>query len=256
MSEPKTFLDPSDIVIPKSVSHPNDAPASGKEEPNDGKIRVYLAGNSLTELRRRAALLSSADDITVIGYSTTLSELETALYVRYDVHVLITDVTLADTDSSKFILVLKNQLPALNVLCLTDNDNELDVFSAIQHGATGYVLRQSGEDLASCVRLIHGGGSPVSPTIVRSVLRTLYIRANGRQLEKKRHDYNPLLSDRELEVLQLLSKGISFAEIGDVLNISTHTVTAHIKKIYRKLQVHSRGEAVYEAKCLGLLPDL
>ena len=63
------------------------------------------------------------------------------------------------------------------------------------------------------------------------------------------------LSARETEILQLLAKGIPFAEIGDILSISPHTVTAHIKKIYRKLQVHSRGEAVYEAQCLGLLPE-
>jgi DNA-binding NarL/FixJ family response regulator len=63
---------------------------------------------------------------------------------------------------------------------------------------------------------------------------------------------NPL-SSRETEILQLLAKGMSFNEIGDVLAISPHTVTAHIKKIYRKLAVHSRGEAVYEATQMGLL---
>ena len=63
------------------------------------------------------------------------------------------------------------------------------------------------------------------------------------------------LSQREAEILALLAKGISFADIGDILSISPHTVTAHIKKIYRKLQVHSRGEAVYEAACMGILPD-
>ena len=58
---------------------------------------------------------------------------------------------------------------------------------------------------------------------------------------------------RETEILQLLAKGMSFNEIGDILGISPHTVTAHIKKIYRKLAVHSRGEAVYEATQMGLL---
>ena len=64
---------------------------------------------------------------------------------------------------------------------------------------------------------------------------------------------NPL-SERETEILQLLAKGMSFSEIGEILTISPHTVTAHIKKIYRKLQVHSRGEAVYEAAQMGLIP--
>jgi DNA-binding CsgD family transcriptional regulator len=65
-------------------------------------------------------------------------------------------------------------------------------------------------------------------------------------------DNNPL-SARETEILQLLAKGMSFNEIGEILGISPHTVTAHIKKIYRKLAVHSRGEAVYEATQMGLL---
>jgi DNA-binding CsgD family transcriptional regulator len=65
-------------------------------------------------------------------------------------------------------------------------------------------------------------------------------------------DNNPL-SARETEILQLLAKGMSFNEIGEILGISPHTVTAHIKKIYRKLAVHSRGEAVYEASQMGLL---
>ena len=63
---------------------------------------------------------------------------------------------------------------------------------------------------------------------------------------------NPL-SERKTEILQLLAKGMSFSEIGEILTISPHTVTAHIKKIYRKLQVHSRGEAVYEAAQMGLI---
>ena len=62
-----------------------------------------------------------------------------------------------------------------------------------------------------------------------------------------------LLSQRESEIIMLLAKGISFSEIGGILGISPHTVTAHIKKIYKKLGVHSRGEAVYEATCMGLV---
>ena len=65
----------------------------------------------------------------------------------------------------------------------------------------------------------------------------------------------PDISTREREILELLAKGIPFAEIGTILMISPHTVTAHIKKIYRKLQVHSRGEAVYEARALNLISD-
>ena len=93
--------------------------------------------------------------------------------------------------------------------------------------------------------------------VARSVLRAIRNRMGGTGSGTTRPggpspDNNPL-STRETEILQLLAKGMSFNEIGEILGISPHTVTAHIKKIYRKLAVHSRGEAVYEATQMGLL---
>ena len=129
---------------------------------------------------------------------------------------------------------------------------------AILAGATGYILKGDQEDLVTSVRLLKGGGSPVSPTVARSVLRAIHSRTfapQPPQPQKHEAPENLLLSQRETEILTLLAKGISFSEIADILSISPHTVTAHIKKIYRKLQVHSRGEAVYEASCMGLLSD-
>ena len=97
------------------------------------------------------------------------------------------------------------------------------------------------------------GGSPVSPEVAKSVLRALRTYTTH-TIEKTTAPIQPNpLSERETEILQLLAKGMSFNEIGDILTISPHTVTAHIKKIYRKLQVHSRGEAVYEAAQMGLI---
>jgi ATP/maltotriose-dependent transcriptional regulator MalT len=92
--------------------------------------------------------------------------------------------------------------------------------------------------------------------VARSVLRAIRNRmggaAAGTRSGSGMPENNPL-SARETEILQLLAKGMSFNEIGEILGISPHTVTAHIKKIYRKLAVHSRGEAVYEATQMGLL---
>ena len=126
--------------------------------------------------------------------------------------------------------------------------------SAIESGATGYVLKTEIENsLVSAIRLLAAGGSPVSPEVAKSVLRALRTYTTH-TIEKTTAPIQPNpLSERETEILQLLAKGMSFNEIGDILTISPHTVTAHIKKIYRKLQVHSRGEAVYEAAQMGLI---
>ena len=115
-------------------------------------------------------------------------------------------------------------------------------------------LRNSQESLDNCVRLINGGGSPMSPAVTRHVLRAMQMKKNSEPLVAATNDA-PDISTREREILELLAKGIPFAEIGTILMISPHTVTAHIKKIYRKLQVHSRGEAVYEARALNLISD-
>lgn len=215
-------------------------------------IRVYVAAENQTEARRMATQLNAQPDITVVGYAVTRAELDSAIRVRRDIDVLITDVLIEGKDVASYIQVLTTARSPVNVLCYTYIADESTVIRAIQNGAMGYILRGSNEDLANCVRLLHGGGSPVSPIVARSVLRALHAR--GGAAPKPRTDLQQL-STREQEILQLLAKGIPFAEIGLVLSISPHTVTAHIKKIYRKLQVHSRGEAVYEAQCLGLLPE-
>ena len=218
-------------------------------------VRVFLAAENLMEIRRIRALLTADPDIVIIGYATSASELEVAIHLRPAIDVLVTDVSFHDCDVTPLIYQATKSMPEVNVLCLTLSREEDDVFRAIQNGATGYILRDAGEDLAGSIRLIHMGGSPVSPTVARCVLRTLFVRAHGEDTQENTGADPELLSAREQEVLNLLAKGISFSEIAKVLQISTHTVTAHIKKIYKKLQVHSRGEAVYEAKCLGLLRD-
>jgi len=232
-------------------SYPMNTKLSGTQ--HTGVIRTFIAAENSTEIRRISALLNSHEDITVIGYAETAAELDAALHLRRnDLDVLISDLTLAGCDVTPIISKAMQENPSLDTLCYTYHSDEVSVIRAIQAGAMGYILRGNNEDLPNCVRLIHGGGSPVSPIVARSVLRAIQTQSQPED-PRRRSDSMPL-SSRETEILQLLAKGISFAEIGVVLSISPHTVTAHIKKIYKKLQVHSRGEAVYEAQCLGLLP--
>ena len=98
--------------------------------------------------------------------------------------------------------------------------------AAIEAGATGYILKDSTPaDVISCIRLLRAGGSPVSPVVARSVLRAIRNRMNTTPTRQVSPDDNPL-SVRETEILQLLAKGMSFNEIGQILGISPHTVTA------------------------------
>ena len=104
---------------------------------------------------------------------------------------------------------------------------------------------------------MRAGGSPISPSIARRVLARFRLSAcpasaTAPPPAPEAAAPSPL-TERETEILRLTAKGLSFETIGELIDISPHTVVAHVKKIYRKLAVHSRGEAVYEASQMGLL---
>jgi DNA-binding NarL/FixJ family response regulator len=113
------------------------------------------------------------------------------------------------------------------------------------------------ERIAASIHEIRAGGSPISPTIARKVLNRF--RVGPPAVPTAPHGaptagtVTSPLSARETDILRLVSKGLSCTEVGEHLSISSHTVVTHVKNIYRKLAVHSRGEAVFEARLMGLL---
>ena len=113
------------------------------------------------------------------------------------------------------------------------------------------------ESIVSSIKELRGGGSPISPGIARRILdrfRLALAPARAAAPPPSRTAASgALLTERETELLRLTAKGLSFETISELMGISPHTVVAHVRKIYRKLAVHSRGEAVYEATQLGLL---
>ncbi len=112
--------------------------------------------------------------------------------------------------------------------------------------------------MAAAIHELRAGGSPISPSIARKVLAAFRVSPQAQPAPSPQPapavpaEPSPL-SERETEILRLVAKGFSFDAVGELLGISPHTVVTHVKKIYRKLAVHSRGEAVYEASQMGLL---
>jgi DNA-binding NarL/FixJ family response regulator len=127
--------------------------------------------------------------------------------------------------------------------------DEPHVVSALEAGATGYLLKDSALDAigAAVVDLMHGG-SPISARIARYLVQ----RFQKVPAPVKPPEESPL-TEREREVLEAIAKGYSYVEVGQALEISTHTVSGHIKHIYRKLAVSTRGEAVFEAVNMGII---
>jgi DNA-binding NarL/FixJ family response regulator len=171
--------------------------------------------------------------------------------------VMLVDLGLPDIDGVQLIRHAVERHPGLDVLVVTVFGDDQHVLASIEAGATGYLLKDTPiERIVASIREIRAGGSPISPTIARKVLnrfRTQPAAAAAHAGSAAAPGDTSPLSAREIDILRLVSKGLSCAEVGEHLSISTHTVVTHVKNIYRKLAVHSRAEAVFEASQMGLL---
>jgi len=164
--------------------------------------------------------------------------------------VLLTDLGLPDGSGIELIRETARRHPATDIMVISVFGDEDHVLGAIEAGATGYILKDSlPEEFVGLIKQLIAGGSPISPIIARQLLK----RFRPAAVTAAPPGEEACLSARESEVLALIAKGFSFAEIAGLLSVSPHTVTTHVKKIYQKLAVHSRGEAVYEAGKMGLI---
>jgi DNA-binding NarL/FixJ family response regulator len=222
---------------------------------SDSPISIIIVEDEPEFRRRFAQIIENEPSMRLAGVAANRREAQ-AIIDKENFDVLLIDLGLPDGNGIELIRQVSQKRPDADIMVVTVFGDEQHVVSSIEAGATGYILKDSTPaDVISCIRLLRAGGSPVSPVVARSVLRAIRNRMGSSASPAARTaapENNPL-SARETEILQLLAKGMSFNEIGEILGISPHTVTAHIKKIYRKLAVHSRGEAVYEATQMGLL---
>src|SRR5882757_7383166 len=219
---------------------------------SEAPIAVLIVEDEPEFRRRFAQIIESVPSMRLVGVAANKREAQ-AVIEKENFDVMLIDLGLPDGNGIELIRSVSAKKPDCDIMVVTVFGDEQHVVSSIEAGATGYILKDSTPaDVISCIRLLRAGGSPVSPVVARSVLRAIRNRMGPAAASRPVPENNPL-SARETEILQLLAKGMSFNEIGEILGISPHTVTAHIKKIYRKLAVHSRGEAVYEASQMGLL---
>ena len=220
---------------------------------NTGETTVLVVEPDLDTQRVYRQRLIHDPDIKLIGICSSIAS-ATALLAQTNCDILFTELNLPDGDGLDFIRRASEDLAVQSIVAVTSKNSAADIATAIENGAVGYITKQDSDlhDVGNYIRILRAHGSPMSPTAARVLVDALRRKPTVKPVVSVA---NPL-SPRETEVLNLLARGMSFAEISSVLNISCHTVTAHIKKIYRKLQVHSRGEAIYEAAQLGILPAM
>lgn len=183
------------------------------------------------------------------------------------VDVLLTDLGLPDGSGLEVIRHATRLHPRCEPLVISMFGDEDNVLASIEAGALGYIHKDSApDDIAQTILEMKAGASPISPMIARKVLAKYAsskasasgadVLPAGHAIKKGGPDALPtLLTPREQEVLALIARGFSYAEIARLQAVSVHTVQTHIKNLYAKLSVHSKNEAVFEASRLGLLPS-
>lgn len=155
--------------------------------------------------------------------------------------IVIMDINLPGMNGIDCIKQIKDKTPVTQFMMFTVYENDEKVFEALKAGASGYLLKNTGLiQLVESLKELYTGGSPMSSSIARKLVSVF------RDREKEARPVQAL-SDRENEILQLLAKGLLYKEIADQLSIATNTVRQHIHKIYEKLHVQNRTEAINKA---------
>ena len=200
-----------------------------------------------------AAIARDSDLVLAAQVNSVAAAREAIVHGDFDVALI--DLGLPDGNGIDLIREISRTLPEADVMVVTVFGDEAHVLASIEAGATGYLLKRSLNDtLGETVRELRAGGSPISPVIARQLLH----RFKRDTPESPQQPATAVvddggLSEREREVLLFIAKGFTVGEIANMLHLSAHTVATHVKHIYRKLAVHSRTEAVFEAGRMGLL---
>ena len=184
-----------------------------------------------------AALLNQSPNLQCVSAHATGEEAVSNMAANPP-DVALVDVNLPGMDGIECVAKLKVQLPKLLVLMLTRYEQSDLIFNSIRAGASGYLLKNTPPaELIQAIEQVYGGGAPMSMQIARKVVDHFrHIQQPGSDVET--------LTQREQEILTLLSKGYYYKEISDQLEISLNTVRTHVHHIYEKLHVQSRTEAV------------
>jgi two-component system, NarL family, response regulator LiaR len=203
------------------------------------KIRIVLADDHVILRQGTRQLLEHEPDIEVVGEASDGAE-AVELVSKLKPDIVIIDVAMPGMNGIEATKKIKEILPGTKILVLTGYDYDEYIFSLLEIGAAGYLLKDvSGDDLVGAVRAVYQGEPVLHPAVMRKLM-------NRFKTPTTRQTETPIdvLSEREMEVLKLAVSGKSNKDIADGLNISLRTVQAHMRSIFNKLGVGSRSEAI------------
>ena len=222
-------------------------------------IRVALVEDDVFFARTLADTIRAAPDMRLLGTAAHCREAFEML-TRPAADVLLVDLGLPDGSGLDVIRAAQRQWPRCMVMVSSVFGDEAHVIQSLEAGATGYLLKDSAPVLmVEEIRAVHAGGSPISPLIARQLLtRFRHAMATESAAAPRPPNGSPQeeqarLSPRERQVLDYITKGFSFEEIGGLMGVSRNTVLSFVRRIYAKLKVRCQMEAIYEARVQGLV---
>ena len=224
---------------------PDDRAPAATDSSAAEPIRVMVVDDHALFRRGLQMVLEQEPDIQVVGEASDgAAALAMALETTPD--IVLMDVRMPGRGGIETCTAIKDAVPSTKIIMLTISDEEADLYEAIKAGAMGYLLKEiSIEEVATAIRAVHGGQSLISPSMASKLLSefaSIIKRSDDRPQVPA-----PRLTDREMEVLRLVAKGMNNRDIAKQLFISENTVKNHIRNILEKLQLHSRMEAVVYA---------
>ncbi|HVM40254.1 MAG TPA: response regulator transcription factor [Acidimicrobiia bacterium] len=219
----------------------------------ESEIRVLVADDHALFRRGLNMILESEGGIQVIAEAEDGQEaVNKALDLAPD--VVLMDVRMPRLSGIEAASRIREGVPSCKILMLTVSDEEEDLYEAVKAGANGYLLKEiSIEEVADAIRAVTQGQSLISPSMASKLLEEF--NTLSKQADDRSSPHAPRLTDRELEVLQLVAQGLSNKRIAEKLYISENTVKNHVRNMLEKLHVHSRMEAVLYAMRENLIDD-
>jgi DNA-binding NarL/FixJ family response regulator len=204
------------------------------------KIRVWLVEDNRTFRQALARVMARATDMECTGSFTSSEDAIEAIPKGDPPDVILLDVNLPGMSGLDALKVFKSHAPQAAVVILTMFDDQEKIYQSVSAGASGYLLKTATPDsILGSIRDVHAGGAPMNPKVARAVM-DMFAKMAGPREENN-------LTDRERDVLKLMTEGLATKQIASRLELSYHTIDTHLRNIYAKLHVHNRSEAVARA---------